>query len=450
MTRNRAKTILTVMTAVALLAWFWSRGERFIAANGPTFDEGVHLTAGFAYWTTGDFRMNAEDPPLLKLLWALPAFLGKAPALPTDVADGSDNHWRLADRWLYGQGGSPRSLIASARRINLAIGSALVVLVGWWAFRLGNSRLAAVATMGFACSDPTLLALSCILSTDVGLAFFGLLTCCLMWEYAAAPSRTILAALGVSSGLMLASKFSALGLVVGLGAAGLVYRVRGGVLTLPGKQTERGLRPTLELAFRLAAIAIATVAVTYAVIHFDQWGKGLKFQLTRGAHGDGVMYLNGELSRRGWYYYFVEAVALKLPLGLLIAASLGVAVSIRKSKNSKRNVWLIVPPVVFFALASYARIDMGIRVVSAGLAVPVPARGRTGEHDDFNVDVSHGATCSTCGLFGLVHLLGGADKSARACISQRVGANRLAGNAASGGLECGLGTGLARAQGVDG
>jgi hypothetical protein len=388
MWRDRASTILVAFLICGLLGWFWLRGERFIAANGPTFDEGVHLTAGYSYWVTGDFRLNAEDPPLLKLLWALPLVLGDAPKYPVEHAASTTNHWQIADVWMYGSGASPRSLLDPARRVNLAVGSCLVLLVGWCAYRIWGSKLAGLAASAFAATDPTFLALSCVLSTDVGLAFFAMLSCYLMWEYVGAPSRGLLIATGISLGLMLAAKFSAVGIVVGLGVAGLVYLLLGGILTLPAKEQQRGFGPALELAIRLGVIAVVTVAATYAIISFDQWGKGLKFQLTRGGHGDGVMYLNGELSRRGWFHYFIVTLLLKLPLGLLIAAGVSAAMSISRlsiptliqariasegqtSHTSpalracirNRNLWLVVPPLLFFALASYSRVDMGIRVI---------------------------------------------------------------------------------------
>ena len=389
MTRDPAYSLLTVAACLALVAWFWLRGERFIAANGPTFDEGVHLAAGYSYWATGDFRLNAEDPPLLKLAWAAPLALSGSPPYPRDAAAATDNHWHVAHALLYESGVPPRQLLDPARRVNLALGCCLVLLVGWVALRVWGSRLAAVAASTFAAADPTLLALSCVLSTDLGLTLFGLVTCYLLWEYAAAPSRGLLVAAGVSLGLMLGAKFSAVGLVAGVGAAGVVYVLRGGVLALPGKGDAGGLRPALELALRLGVIAVVAVAATYAFISFDQWGKGLKFQLTRGAHGDGVMYLDGELSRRGWFHYFPVALALKLPLGLLLAASVSAVSHVLAIESTQQgadtphppnSVWLVVPPLVFFALAAYSRVDMGVRVVfpavpflyllAAGLAAP--------------------------------------------------------------------------------
>src|SRR5262245_12656295 len=37
-----------------------------------TFDELVHLPAGYSYLATGDFHLNPEHPPLVKVLSAIP------------------------------------------------------------------------------------------------------------------------------------------------------------------------------------------------------------------------------------------------------------------------------------------------------------------------------------------------------------------------------------------
>ena len=415
---SHSRNLLVAVAVVALLAWFWSRGERFLAANGPTFDEPVHLAAGYSYWTTGSFRLNREDPPLLKLLWAAPLMFGDRPPYPHDVAAATnDDHWHVGTALLFYSGRAPRDLLDPARRVNLALGCGVVLLAGWWAFRLWNSRLAGVAACAFAVCDPNLLALSCVLTTDVGLTLFGLLACYLLWEYTAAPSRRLLIAAGVALGLALGAKFSALAVVAGLGAAGFVYVLRGGRLALPGTPADVPRRKAaLEFAFRFGLIALVTLAATYGFVHFDQWGRGLKFQLTRADHGDGMMYLNGERSRAGWYHYFLVLLPLKLPLGLLVAAALGVmSIAVRQRKPvsfvltsplegegggasptgggesdasgvtfhpppgslrdptspsrgevktiAPRAAFLLIPPLVFFALASYSRVDLGVRVV---------------------------------------------------------------------------------------
>jgi hypothetical protein len=115
------------------------------------------------------------------------------------------------------------------------------------------------------------------------------------------------------------------------------------------------------LAFRLGLIALVALAATYGFVHFAEWGRGLKFQLTRAEHGDGVMYLNGELSRSGWYHYFLVLLPLKLPLGLMAGVLLACVSG--ALARAPRGAFLLMPPLVFFALASYSRVDLGVRVM---------------------------------------------------------------------------------------
>src|SRR5688572_15598948 len=61
--------VLTVFVIAALLA------VSSAVQDSQTHDEAVHLSAGYSYWKTGDFRLSPEHPPLSKLLVAFPLLL---------------------------------------------------------------------------------------------------------------------------------------------------------------------------------------------------------------------------------------------------------------------------------------------------------------------------------------------------------------------------------------
>ncbi len=69
--RNRPEWQFRTAVAALVLAM---AAVQFTTACGEsqTWDEGIHLSSGYSYLKTGDFRMNAEHPPLFKLLAALP------------------------------------------------------------------------------------------------------------------------------------------------------------------------------------------------------------------------------------------------------------------------------------------------------------------------------------------------------------------------------------------
>jgi hypothetical protein len=110
---------------------------------------------------------------------------------------------------------------------------------------------------------------------------------------------------------------------------------------------------TFEAAFRIGLVAMVTVAATYGFVHFAEWGRGFQFQLSRATHGDGILYLNGERSRTGWYHYFAVALLLKLPLGLLACLP----------GRTRPLLWFALPPLIFLLAASLSRVNLGVRVV---------------------------------------------------------------------------------------
>ena len=66
--------------AVALLFLIYGL-EMFLSARleSQTFDEPAHLYAGYSYWLRGDFGINPEHPPLVKLVASLPLVLVDKP-----------------------------------------------------------------------------------------------------------------------------------------------------------------------------------------------------------------------------------------------------------------------------------------------------------------------------------------------------------------------------------
>jgi hypothetical protein len=95
--------------AFALLpAIFLAQGAWFIAANSQTYDEAVNLCAGYSYLADGDFRFNAEHPPLMKESAALPLWLCYRPPLPTDMLSPKwDAEWVVGRRFPRSTGPAP-------------------------------------------------------------------------------------------------------------------------------------------------------------------------------------------------------------------------------------------------------------------------------------------------------------------------------------------------------
>ena len=381
-----------VVAVAGLSVLFWVQGERFIAANGPTFDEAVHLAAGHSYWTTGDFRLNIEDPPLLKLLWALPAVVSGSAEFRPDP-----DHWATADEWSIGQAylydrPNGMSRLATARRVNLALGVSLVWLTGWWAYRVWASPTAGVVAAALTAVDPTVQALSGILSTDLGLTLTATAAYYLAWEFAVRPTRWALHLLGLAVGLALGAKFSGVVVVASLLGAALLFLALGGSLRMPGDDPDGpsggGFGTRVRAAsgpfVRVGLIAGLTLVPIYFVVHFPDWGAGLKQQLVRHQTGDPWFYFSGEVSNRSWLLYFPVALLLKLPAGTvaLIAGS-ALLVRVGRACTWPVAVWLAVAPGLFVLAMMVSGVDVGVRVVLPAFPAMFVAAARlaTGPRD---------------------------------------------------------------------
>ena len=148
------RNTLTVLAAALLIAAFLAQGWLFINANSQTFDEAVHLTAGYSYLATGDFPFvryrtawalgNLLEYPV----WLVAGFLVPLALLPGWVRPFS---WVLAPTWGVdaireaATGGGPWPEIGLALglgAIYLAIGVAVLETVLTGARRAGTVALA--------------------------------------------------------------------------------------------------------------------------------------------------------------------------------------------------------------------------------------------------------------------------------------------------------------------
>lgn len=215
-----------------------------------TIDEPWHIVAGASYVRTGDFRLNPEQPPLVKL-WVgafMPASF-QLPPLPELKEKGNEREF--TEIVMYEDNDS---LAAQAQaRIAMWAGHALLLLaVGllcWRAFGLTW----AVAMLAFLAIDPTIGAHLPVVMMDLALGLSlimaalsaGLLFSTWQWRWAAA--------LGLAVGLALGSKHSALAGLAGLGLLSLVMALLPAAPGTPGRG-RRLLQVALAGALGLAVL----------------------------------------------------------------------------------------------------------------------------------------------------------------------------------------------------
>ncbi len=74
------------------------------------------------------------------------------------------------------------------------------------------------------------------------------------------------------------------------------------------------------------------------------------------------MYLLGQWSQSGWWYFFPVVLAVKTPIGLLLLATVGLWLVLRRwGKIAWQQLLTAIFPIVILLVCMLARIDLGVR-----------------------------------------------------------------------------------------
>jgi dolichyl-phosphate-mannose-protein mannosyltransferase len=364
---TRVKRVVAFWTALSLVLVFFLQGVFFIRANSPTYDEAMHLAAGYSYLATRDFRLEPQNPPLIRELLALPLYLIYRLRFRTDTQAWQDGVETLVGQdFLYQSALPADQLLVSGRLANLLIGGLLIALTAWWAYRLWGTG-AALLAMALASFEPNFIAHSGLVTTDIGTSFFFFLTIYLLWEYVRSPGWWHLVGTGLSLGATLVTKFSVIVLVPLIGLILLLHVFRASeekstflLRAHPHSLTIRFL--DAAAAFLLILIfAVPVISVAYFFHGFRPMVLGFEqfFMLAR--KGQAAFFL-GEYSYRGWWDYFLVAFLLKTPLGslILIVASLLLSRA-GDSLTRQQAAFLLLPVAMMFLATSQSAVDIGLR-----------------------------------------------------------------------------------------
>ncbi|MBV9743772.1 MAG: glycosyltransferase family 39 protein [Acidobacteriia bacterium] len=355
-----------------------------------TWDEGIHISAGYAYWTRGDFRWNQEHPPLAKLVCSLPLL-----ALPLRLPVGSEG-WRKLDEtqmgidFLYRNRAGADEILIAARSMNMLLSGLFLFAVAWLARRTFGS-VAALLAVTLCAFDPNLIAHARYVTTDFPVTVFLFLTALLWMEYLTSCRLRDLILASVALALALATKFSAFLL---LPSMAILYVIRWRQMP-----SEFPLRRAATACAFLAATSLVVVSLLYGQETLDSFSAetpALADVVERGNptgevlytlgrwfhlpahpfltglaevaahnHEGHASYLLGMHSDQGWWYYFPVVFAVKSTITALIAIVLLLAggVAGRKRWRQIPFFWygLLIPPLVYFVLSMTSGIDIGVR-----------------------------------------------------------------------------------------
>jgi hypothetical protein len=379
------------LTTLAVLLALLHAVMALTATTGKstTADEIGHLTAGLAYNSRADYRLQPENGNLPQRWTALPMTWAGV-RLPSPQTEA----WQKGDVWRYGrsffyQGGLATDEFLFLGRMMIGLFSAATgLLIFHWSRALFGWR-GAFLSLGLFVFCPAFLAHGALATSDVVMTFFFLASVGAWWRHLEKPGAAGAALSAITLGLAFVAKFSAVLLPPMLAAIAVIWAA--------GRAPAIGWRRALG---RLAGSALVHALTVWAIIWLfygfrfsafsddptanagfnhpwswmleglgtpgkfitllrdwhalpEAWLFGLAFVLgfseARGA------FLNGDYSLTGWVGFFPFAFLVKTTLPLLaVAATLLVAgtrqIATRLRTNGRSEVLTMLRPLTPLAV----------------------------------------------------------------------------------------------------
>lgn len=366
---------------------------------GVTWDEPEHLAAGMQLLDRDVYIYDIQHPPVARLAMALGPYLAGARAFdepgPSGEQSGRDLLYKTGHYELY---------LFLARAGMLPFLAMLLWSTWAWARHLFGTGTALLAT-ALLIATPPILGHAGFAALDVpGAATCTLALYCLLRWYET-QSWKFAAIAGVTSGVAVATKLSALPFIGAVGLAWLPFwwfgRARAATIDRSAPRPSLGL--WLGQGLSILSLAVLCCALTYSVEFrytvTDQypfntawsylfgdsgWAHDVSHAIARAVplptglerftwsieallkHNNTghLSYLLGKFNENGFRYFYVVALAVKTPIPLLLFGLAGLAELVLRGRQD----WTTASPTIAFAVllafcSFFSHINIGLRHV---------------------------------------------------------------------------------------
>lgn len=402
--RSRACSAISALIVVCSLL----RIVQTYSHTAQAFDEPCHIAAGMEFVDKGTYTLDAVHPPLARFAIALPLYLAgeRYPDLPASDPQ-SRNYNVVGNHILYDSGHLLRNLVL-ARLGVLPFFILGAVVVYRWAARVAGDWAAVIAVFLYA-TTPTILAFSSIAYTDIVAAATQLAALFAFSLWLETPDWARSFWLAVAIGLALLAKMTTL-LFVPVGSAGML------AVWLTQHRRRRSSPATdRRIITKLAAAACLTAVIVWAGYrfslrpleeatgitpttmpsfqHFPAPMRGVARSLVLRnprlpaaelLHGvalswalnasDSQSYLFGHTRTGGWWYFYLVALGVKLPLPLLLLFVVSVVVLFVEAAREGRHSteWNTLLPLAALAAILLVTMCVSYQVGVRHVLVAVP------------------------------------------------------------------------------
>ncbi len=346
-------------------------------------DEIPHIGAGYSYLVKQDYRLNPEHPPLIKDLAAIPLLFLKLNFTEKSNAwiEKINGQWDFGREFIYASGNDADKITFWARLLP----TLLTIIFGWLIYKWTSKNFgyySGLLSLFFFAFSPTLLAHGKFVTTDVGAAFGFFIATVAFISFVKNPTIKSSVLAGFVFGVAQMLKFSTFLLVplfIFLILVWLLINWHKSFNNLVEKEAKVNKKQFIALSFFLFFIGYFLILTVYlfhtwhypiekqiADIQYNLAGFSIKkmtnfvvwvsskpilraygqylhglFMTFQRATGGNTTYFLGEVSNKGWHYYFPIVYLIKEPLTIhILTLIILIILIITKLKNyfSLKNI----------------------------------------------------------------------------------------------------------------
>ena len=387
--RANYRTVLVLLLGAHAALLLLSARRNFVV-----LDEAAHIPSGLSHWESGDFGLYCVNPPLGRMLATLPLLMARPNVdfRPLDHTPGSRGEFRQAP--LFAD-------LNAARYLDLVYLSRLAgivwsVLGAWIIFRWGRDLYGpASGLLGAAlwCFNPSVLAFAPVVTPDIPASVTSIIATYVYWRFLRTGSWNSALLAGLLLGISQLTKFTNLTLYLVwplLWALWRHYRPNG----IPLRSSAAQLCCMFVLSIYMINLGYSFRETCTPLMDFefvstlftrhdtsydrntglvrpgnrfrDGWLgeipvpvpadylRGIDIQRKDFESGF-PSYLAGEWRDRGWWYYYLYALAVKQPIGTITLVLWGLALTMTRHPASAPRLdeaALLLPALAVLGLVS--------------------------------------------------------------------------------------------------
>lgn len=376
MCKSKIVLFVLILSNTGLIAW---RAN----THSPNWDEVGHLPSGLSHWQLGDFQLYSVNPPLIRMVASIPVCLAQPEtdwALRENSQVSQRHEFAVGLRFLEANGFDSFWYFSLARWACIPFSWLGAVMCYLWGRDLYGDRSGAAAAAIW-CFSPSVLAYGAMITPAIGATAIGLVAHYAFWKWLRRPMWDVTILVGVIFGIVQLTKTTWLLLYGVWPLLMLAYCLR--------YDWQKKLRAVTQLVV-IFAMSIVTINVGYGfdgsfkllgeyefaseILRGRPLGNSanrfegtilapipvpLPYQYVRGIDLQKLdfekrlsSYLRGEWKKGGWWYFYLYALAIKVPIGIFVLAVCRLYSQKRTGMTWRDELVFLAPGLIILAFVS--------------------------------------------------------------------------------------------------